>query len=201
MLMGFGSLVRYSLAMGDPGAPPQRIAETLDENARATIRLLFFAHPQCPCTRASVAELERLLLRTSKEGHRIDARAYLYTPPGTHPRWMRTTLASRLAAIPAVRTEQDPGGMHAQAYGIRTSGHVLIYREHELIFSGGITPARGHEGRSEAWLSAADAILGGSVGSGEMGGTGGLNWPVYGCALFERDPGAAEPEQGSEDAS
>jgi hypothetical protein len=41
----------------------------------------------------------------------------------------------------------DPDGREARRLGVMTSGHVLLYdRAGRLLFTGGITGSRGHEG-------------------------------------------------------
>src|SRR5688500_947730 len=54
---------------------------------RAT--LVMFAHPKCPCTRASIEELNRLLARSSG---RIATHVFFLKPDGTAEDWTQTDL-------------------------------------------------------------------------------------------------------------
>jgi hypothetical protein len=76
----------------------------------------------------------------------------------------------------------DHDGVEARRFGAATSGQVILYDARgTLLFSGGITPARGHSGDS----TGRDAILALLIdGSSEASET-----PVFGCSLF--DPGSS----------
>ena len=65
-----------------------------------------------------------------------------------------------------------------------TSGHALLFdRDGHLLFSGGITPARGHEGDNFG-ASAIAARLAGRPAPAET--------PVFGCPIAGPDPDVAE---------
>src|SRR5712675_1077898 len=66
--------------------------------------LIMFVHPHCPCTQASVCELERLL--ASCQG-RLSARVVFIHPAGTTTAWVETDLWRRVAAIPEVTALRD----------------------------------------------------------------------------------------------
>ncbi len=81
-----------------------------------------------------------------------------------------------LAALPGLTIWPDLGGEEARRFGMATSGHVLLYDpEGRRIFSGGITPARGHRGDNRGRQAVLDRILGTERGIAES--------PVFGCAL------------------
>lgn len=140
--------------------------------------LLFFAHPQCPCTLSSSAELERLAMLI---GRPVNMRAYLFTPTSLKSDHSKGVIRTTLERIPGMQVETDPEGLAARRFGVTTSGHVLLYSpEGELRFSGGITPGRGHEGGT----AAQQALL--AAASGERPQR---DWPTFGCLirLVERD--------------
>src|SRR4051812_25031914 len=61
---GFAAMFRYQSTVGEFGRTPERwpmSAPISLDSGRPT--LLVFAHPQCPCTRASLEELNRVLAR------------------------------------------------------------------------------------------------------------------------------------------
>jgi hypothetical protein len=77
----------------------------------------------------------------------VAATVLFYRPRQFPPGWERTDLWRSAAAIPGVTVRADPEGREAQRFGAVTSGHVLLYdRAGQLLFTGGITGSRGHEG-------------------------------------------------------
>ena len=136
-------------------------------------------HPQCPCSRATIHELERLLAHRSE---RPEVHLLFVAPRDIEDAWVRSTLWETAAAIPDVHIARDDG-TEARRFGARVSGQVLVYdRTGRLQFSGGITPARGHEGDS-AGIAAIDALLAGRDHP--------RTTMVFGCLLFDGDGGAA----------
>lgn len=144
---GMGALWSYSNKPGELGtpAPVWPAAETVPlGDDRPT--LVMFAHPRCPCTSASVAELERLQRRFPG---RFAVRVVFYEPADAGPEWRRTALWRRAAALPASVLVPDTDGRLARMCGAATSGVVGVYAPGGgLAFWGGITSARGHEGDS-----------------------------------------------------
>src|SRR5580693_7411732 len=69
--------------------------------------LVMAAHPRCPCTRASVAELARLLARC--EG-RVAVYVLIFTPRHADPTWGRSGCSPLFASLPGVHLIDDPGG-------------------------------------------------------------------------------------------
>jgi len=142
-----------------------------------TSTLLLFAHPHCPCSRASLAELARIMAR--RPGGAAAVVLFL-RPEGFAAGWERTDLWRAAEAIPGVTALADPGGVEARRFGARTSGQVALFGpDGRLAFRGGITGARGHAGDNDG----ADAVLAGLAG--EAQGTAAT--PTFGCPLFDRD--------------
>lgn len=174
---GFDRLLAHQAAAGAHGAAPaefprkSRLVRAAD---RAT--LVMIVHPRCPCTRASIRELARLM---PKLGGAV-APAFVVAVPGTGEMDAQTSLAWQLASeVPGAQLLADPGGQEARRFGALTSGHVLVYdAQGALRFSGGITPGRGHEGPS----AGADALARSLEPRGDT-----LSAKVFGCELF--DPG------------
>jgi hypothetical protein len=147
----------------------------LHDGARPS--LMMFAHPHCPCTRASLAELSRLM--TVARG-RIAAHVLFIKPDGAGAGWVESDLWAGAAAIPGVRVAADEGGREAARFGAGTSGLTLLYgADGRLLFSGGVTAARGHEG-DNAGRDALAGLL--TSETGEASET-----PVFGCQLFDSE--------------
>jgi hypothetical protein len=138
----------YQFSAGSAASPPgrwplsSRIPLTKD---RAT--LIMLAHPQCPCTHASVAELSRLM-----SGSRDKVKAYVlfFTPHSLPSHWQEhSALREETEKIPGVTVLDDIDMVEAKRFQAKTSGQTLVYSEKgDLLFSGGITVARGQIGDS-----------------------------------------------------
>jgi hypothetical protein len=176
---GFVSLFDYSVGPGAAVAPPARWpaeAPVVLDPARPT--LLLFAHPQCPCTRATITELDRLMAHGRD---RLVARVLFYDDPRLASRWERSKLAEHAARIPGVQPQADPLGATARLFGAETSGSAVLYApDGRLLFHGGITASRGHEGDNAGAAAIVD-LVGGEVA--EVRTTA-----VYGCALVGPEP-------------
>lgn len=177
---GMKALYDHSGTAGEVGLSPRSwpMQRTIVLDARRPT-LLMLAHPRCPCTRASVAELAVLMRRA--EG-KLSAHVLLVEPAGTPRGFAHGALWTAVAAIPGVEVHADPGGRTAALFGAKTSGQVVLYgSDGSLLFSGGITSSRGHQG-DNAGLDRVLALLRGEkVERAESS--------VFGCGLFEKRKG------------
>jgi hypothetical protein len=172
LLGGFHGLLIHESTPGEatasPGAWP---ADAAISRTPGHFALVMAAHPRCPCTRASIEELGRLLARSTTP---VDVHVLFFKPPGAD--WAPTDLWRQAVAIPGVNATWDEDGIDAARFGARTSGHALLFDpDGKLLFSGGVTSSRGHIGPSKGNLS-----LGAWLTPGETGAGTAL---VYGCAL------------------
>jgi hypothetical protein len=102
------------------------------------------AHPQCPCTRASVAELAQLMAHVQGK---VQAYVLFYSPRESGVDWQNTDTRRSAAQIPGVTVLSDVDGAEAQRFGAETSGHTFLFDPSgQLLFNGGITASRGHSG-------------------------------------------------------
>ncbi|WP_224249247.1 thioredoxin domain-containing protein [Hyalangium gracile] len=187
VLGGMTALARYSTTPGEPPEAPSRWpADSALRPTPGRFLLVMLAHPRCPCSRASMGELEAVMARA---GGRVDAYVLFLRPEGEGADWKQGELWRRAASIPGVTAQEDFGGVEARRLGATTSGHVLLYdAEGRLRFSGGITRSRGHAGDNAGRASLEALLLEGAEGEGQH--------PVYGCALrgpTERDEAGAPP--------
>src|SRR5438045_118860 len=129
-------LHKYEVAQGVPTLTPEQWpAAARIERATNRPTLLMFAHPRCPCTRASIEELNRLLAKC--EG-KLDTKVLFFEPKNYPPDWARSSLWKSAAAIPGVVAQADPNGIEARRFGASTSGFVVLYEpKGQLIFRGG----------------------------------------------------------------
>lgn len=140
--------------------------------------LLIFAHPRCPCSRASFRQLERLL--TPLHGQ-VDSVSVFCVPEQASAEWLQTDLVMFAGQLPDMEIRFDEGGTECQRFGAMTSGLVMLFSPAgELLFQGGITASRGHEGDNASSAALAALINGSPAAVDRM--------PVYGCPLHAPDP-------------
>jgi hypothetical protein len=132
-----------------------------------------FVHPRCPCSRASLNELERL---TTRLGGRLVARVVFVRPLDAPPGWERTDTwrrAIEVVGAQAISVQADAAGDPA-----RTSGSVTLFdADGQALFRGGITSSRGHEGESVGFQRIVSLVERGTADARES--------PVFGCGLFD----------------
>jgi hypothetical protein len=137
--------------------------------------LLVFVHPQCPCTEATLSNLDRL--RTQAGGN-LAVTIVFTIPPGAPPGWEKGRLWTAANHLTSVSILRDVNGVEARRFGVTTSGHVLVYTPQGLLlFSGGITPARGQEGDSPGGLAIIHLTK-------EHSPSDKVEKPVFGCTLL-----------------
>jgi hypothetical protein len=137
--------------------------------------LLLFVHPHCPCTRATLSELARLM--TSLRG-RLSACLVFIQPSSFSEDWAKTDLWIEARRIPDVQTLIDQDGQQAWYFRSSTSGQVLVYAaDGRLLFNGGITPSRGHEGDNLGVRRIISLVKTGHADQAQS--------PVFGCPLQE----------------
>ena len=150
-------------------------AETALTPAADRPTLVFLAHPQCVCTRASVGELAEALARA---GTKPKTYVVFLKPSSFADGWEKTGLWEAAAALPDTTVLRDDDGREALRFGAVTSGQTMLYdASGTLLFSGGITAARGHAGANEG-RSAVVSLL-------DQLETRHRTTSVFGCALFK----------------
>jgi hypothetical protein len=174
VVTGFGLLAIYDATSGRAAGAKTRWPEgtplTLNPDHPT---LVLFAHPQCPCTAATMETLNRALAQASG---RAEVMVYFYDDPALGAHWTNSPVWRDAAAIPGVKVYKDELGEMARAFGAFTSGQALLYApDGKLIYQGGLTPARGQPGDGtvlSTWL---------------IDGTGPSTAPVFGCSLLGPD--------------
>jgi hypothetical protein len=171
---GFDWLWRYEKRAGRASDAPSSW-QGADDLAldRAHANVLVFAHPSCPCTRATLAELDRIAARC--EGCARIVVSFTDRPElGLDLR--ESELWKLAAAIPGVEVRADPDAKLARRFRAATSGAVVVYApDGRRVFEGGITGARGHQGDN----AGADAVVDAAHGRSPAVST----TPVFGCSL------------------
>ena len=182
--LGFWWLVRYEI---EPGAGSSLArwpagTELALDGARPT--LLVFVHPRCPCSRATIAELDRLVTGV-RERARVEV--LVYDDPALGPDWAESDLTRSARHIVGASVARDPHGALARRFDALTSGQALLFApDGRLLFRGGITDARGHEGDNPG-SQAVLALL-------DDPSRAPLETPVFGCSLVDPTPPVARAE-------
>jgi hypothetical protein len=173
----FGGLALLAIYAGS-SAPPQPIvsqwpADTHLQLSKHEPTLVLFAHPRCPCTRATLGELEKIVARN--EGA-FTLWIVFFKPSNSDESWTRTDLVSTAETIPGALIIADVDGLEAERFHVTTSGQTLFYSSRgELLFEGGITLARGHAGDNPG-SSAIESYLAGVPPTYQQ-------TPVFGCPI------------------
>jgi hypothetical protein len=155
-------------------APARWPTDTALTAAADRSTLVFLAHPQCTCTRASLSELAQVLARSPRP-----PKTYILflKPEGFDEGWEKTGLWRAAAALPNVTVLRDDSGAEARRFGVVTSGQTLLYdRRGALVFSGGITGSRGHAGDNAGEAALVDLLTRGTADRRASN--------VFGCPLF-----------------
>jgi len=172
---GLVVVVSYEMRAGVAASPPARWPRSSQlprTTGRAT--LVIFLHPHCPCSRASIEELDRLLADVHDF---VTVHALFLKPQGASNDWEATDLWQRVASIPNVHLMRDDAGIEASVFDAATSGQVVVYdAEGRLIFSGGITPSRGHSGDNDGRATIRALLTGNRYRVHDR-------TPVFGCSL------------------
>jgi hypothetical protein len=146
--VGMAGLVRYQLS---PGSASAAVASPDQWPAAAGIpceanlpTLVLVLHPKCPCSVATLRELNVLISRAANP---LAVDIYFDQPARAPADWVQGDLWRQAASIPGVRIAIDKDGKIARAFNATTSGDVSLYSaDGNLLFKGGITDSRGHEG-------------------------------------------------------
>ena len=181
--VGGAALLNYSNKPGRIGAVPKTWpADSQLRLSTSGHTLVMLAHPRCPCTRASITELAKVI-----DHVRGKVRAYVVflKPKSSGAEWEDTDLRRDVAEIPGVSTVTDVDGVEANRFGAETSGHTFLYdSDGRLLFSGGITESRGHSGDNAGETAIVALINGQSPGAASTS--------VFGCALVDHARKSAE---------
>jgi hypothetical protein len=166
----------YENAPGQAAMPPdQWPSNSRVQLAQNEPTLVMLAHPHCPCTRASIGELSRVMAHSQG---RVRAYVLFIKPSDSPDDWETTDLWQSASDIPGVTVVQDRDGIDARLFNAATSGQTFLYNtQGQLLFSGGITGSRGHFG-DNAGQSAIVAIVNAEVPDR-------TETSVFGCPLFK----------------
>ncbi len=140
---GLQKIQVYSTTPGEVAAAPVSWpGSPLVSHSSGKPTLVMFIHPQCSCTRASLAELQSILDGTRGA---LSAWVVVLKPPGMPVEWTHSATVAAARDMQGVTVVEDLHGTEANRFGASTSGDTVLYDgQGKLQFHGGITAARGH---------------------------------------------------------
>lgn len=192
--LGLGALGHYAATPAPSGQAPLAWPDKAPGGltlAGDALTIVLAVHPRCPCTRASISELERSVAQAPTPA-RVYALVFEPEPAlndqgfadSGSDRFARTRIVERLSRVPGVEIIADPGSRIAGRFGAMTSGHAVVYDQGgALRYSGGLTPTRAHEGPNTGSASIRNLIHGSEALAPRA--------PVYGCPLCPDTPDAS----------
>jgi hypothetical protein len=140
--------------------------------------LVMFIHPQCSCTRASLAELQAILDETRGA---LSVWVVVLKLNEMPDEWTRSGTWEAARHMTGVTVVEDVEGTEADRFGASTSGDTVLYdAESHLQFHGGITAARGHVGNNTGRQRVVSLVTKGEADS--------HTHEVYGCGLHDPHP-------------
>lgn len=176
IVAGLGAMLRFEMTPGNtltgPLNWPVESALKLDAD-RPT--LLVFLHPFCPCSRATLSEIQAL---SEQCDSRFTLRIVMVTAETLDTRSESESLWHSATGIPNADVVWDEACTEAKRFRATTSGETFLYGvDGGLKFQGGVTVSRGHVGESPG-----RELLNSLI---QNGGAEASQTPVYGCPLFK----------------
>lgn len=174
VISGMCTMMSYSNRGGNNGAPPSNNPNAINASQQnESNTLLLFLHPKCSCSLATVREMSRIIAYASRP---IDIHI-VFAPISIYQDVSETKIWSHASLLPSVNIVVDRNGDLIKQYAVKTSGHALLYNPHgKLMFSGGITSGRGHEGDNSGKTAVIALISGQRALINTV--------PVFGCPLM-----------------
>lgn len=182
MALGQRVMLNYDYQAAAPGTPPAKWPRNSTvPHTEGLPTVVLVAHPHCPCTRATIDELARLMARLPNQA---TATVVFVRPRGLSEEWEKTDLWSSAARIPGVTVLSDIGGREASLFGAQASGQTMLYSAAgDLQFSGGITTSRGHSGDNLGRSTIVSLVTTGESSTNHTS--------VYGCSLHDPERAVA----------
>lgn len=169
--LGLAMMAGYANTPGAMGAAGPAGTVFVPDGDRPA--LVVGLHPRCTCSVATLRELGRLLAGATV---RPRVEVLLYRPASAAEGWDRTAFDEEIRSLQGVTVRKDVEGRIAQSLGMLTSGDVALFSPSgRVLFRGGVTRARGHEGESEGGRQLRQALSAGDLPAGAS--------PVFGCPL------------------
>lgn len=134
--------------------------------------VIVFLHPHCPCSLSTMRQLNRITARARNKTEFHEFVFVFYCPSNKPENWIEGKLWEMAKNLGRVIVDVD--GVEFRRFGAATSGHVFLFENDGLNFSGGITSGRGHDGGSPSADALCVLLNGGKAKS---------RFAVFGCEI------------------
>jgi hypothetical protein len=137
----WGSAVAWQFhsAMSYEATPGERSVKSVKAEAGQKSRVVVVVHPECPCTKATLAQLREIVAR---QGASLDA-TVLVANEGEQAGSSENERIAR--SIPGVQVRLVGAGA-PETLGAKTSGEAFYFDQSgKLVYHGGLTEGRGVE--------------------------------------------------------
>jgi len=149
-------------------------ADTELRQSEDSLTLVMALRPHCPCSRASLRELQRILDRQAEP---VDIHILMFRPEDVSSNRPRTSLCDTARSLPNADITIDHDSREASRFGTLTSGHVILFApDGRWLFSGGLTSSRAHEGAGRGRMALEQCLQGNSPQNKTV--------PVFGCEII-----------------
>ena len=182
LAMGWSMMLAYGYrreAAADVAPPSHWPANSQLPHSQGRDCLVLFVHPKCPCSQATVAELEQLLaaFHARRPDSTLELCVVATIPRTAEDSWAQTRLIQRSLRLADAKLFLDRGGVEADRFGAQISGTVLLFdAAGRQRYAGGVTASRGQEGEN-AGSAALARLLAGEAPSTNP------TLPAFGCRL------------------
>jgi hypothetical protein len=178
--IGWCYVERYEFATNPPGTHGVVDHWPADSSLPHTLNrptLVLFLHPKCPCSRASLKELDRLLTPDALAKTPAPELLVVATvPANVDETWWSTGTVEQSRQLTNSKLFIDRDGREAERFGATTSGMLMFFDAAGVRrYAGGITVSRGHEGHSAGSDIVTALVRGEAVERSQL--------PVFGCRL------------------
>lgn len=172
-------MLRHEYGQGASAPAPERLpadSQLALPFRDRTLTLVVAVHPDCPCTGATLEQLDRFLTKNPQSAQVL---ALFWVEDSDSPplALQRNPYWQRIGKMESATAAIDPQGARAAQFGALVSGAVAAYDQTgSLRFQGGLTSSRGHAGPSRG-LNMLEAILRDEPTADTN------NAPSFGCSL------------------
>ena len=114
LVSGFSLIVSHNFATGNVSSAPIEWPDGINLESDANHpTLLVFIHPQCPCSSATIGELERLLADVNQQ---VKCTILMVCPSDHVDQWMKSKNTERSKSIEGVQIVVDVDGTTAAKF-------------------------------------------------------------------------------------
>lgn len=187
--VGMWQLWDYSFQPGDDVGVQSWPDDTKLVLAEDRPTLVMFVHPLCPCTSATLGELENLLVRLDADyaNATLPKLLLVYTaPPSADAKWKTAdNVAQGTTLFGTPEVTWDEGGEEAARFGAHTSGVTYLFgADGKLWYFGGLNPSRGHVGESFGKQYVRELLAEYQLSKDQLVVAQTKTCPAFGCSLL-----------------